>query len=82
MAKNAGKTVTLNALLDEAYEEGICIGLTSIGRDGEKQDIVTFTEKPMIYAYEGTIIATSEILFEVSEAKMEILEITDFYTSM
>jgi len=50
MAKNAGKTVTLNALLDEAYENGKNVGLTSIGRDGEKQDIVTQTEKPMIYA--------------------------------
>lgn len=82
MAKNAGKTVTLNTLLDEAYEEGINIGLTSIGRDGEKQDIVTLTEKPMIYAYEGTIIATSENLFNISEAKMEVLDITDFYTSL
>lgn len=82
MAKNTGKTVTLNALLDEAYEEGISIGLTSIGRDGERQDIVTFTEKPMIYAYEGTIVATSEMLFEVSEAKLEVLDITDFFTSM
>lgn len=82
MAKNAGKTVTLNTILDEACEEGINVGLTSIGRDGEKQDIVTYTEKPMIYAYEGTIIATSEILFELSEAMMEILEITDFFTPM
>lgn len=82
MAKNAGKTVTLNALLDEAYDNGICIGLTSIGRDGEKQDIVTHTVKPLIYAYEGTIIATPDTLFEVSEAKMEVLEITDFQTSM
>ncbi|WP_240838995.1 hypothetical protein [Acidaminobacter sp. JC074] len=82
MAKNAGKTVTLNAILDEAYENGKTIGLTSIGRDGEKQDIVTCTEKPLIYVYEGSIIATPESMFEKSEAKMEVLEVTDFYTSM
>ena len=82
MAKNAGKTVTLNALLDEAYESGKKIGLTSIGRDGEKQDIVTSTDKPMIYAYEGSIIATPELLFTRSEAKLEVLEVTDFHTSM
>ncbi len=82
MAKNAGKTVTLNALLDEAYETGKKIGLTSIGRDGEKQDIVTSTDKPMIYAYEGSIIATPELLFTRSEAKLEVLEVTDFHTSM
>jgi len=82
MAKNAGKTVTLNALLDEAYENGKKIGLTSIGRDGEKQDIVTSTDKPMIYAYEGSIIATPETLFQKSEARLEVLEMTDFHTSM
>lgn len=82
MAKNAGKTVTLNAVLDEAYENGKKIGLTSIGRDGEKQDIVTSTEKPLIYVYEGSIIATPELLFDKSEAKLEVLEVTDFYTSM
>lgn len=82
MAKNAGKTVTLNAVLDEAYESNLIVGLTSIGRDGERQDIVTQTDKPMIYAYEGMLIATSASLFELSEAKLEILEITDFQTSM
>lgn len=82
MAKNAGKTVTLNALLDEAYEDGIKVGLTSIGRDGENKDIVTTTAKPMIYAYENSIIATSESLFELAEAKLEILEVTDYNTSM
>lgn len=82
MAKNAGKTVTLNAILDEVYENGKIIGLTSIGRDGEKQDIVTSTEKPMIYVYENSIVATSESLFERSEAKIEVLEVTDFHTSM
>lgn len=82
MAKNAGKTVTLNALLDEIYENGNKVGLTSIGRDGESKDIVTTTVKPMIYAYENTLIATSENLFELSEAKLEILEVTDFTTSM
>jgi hypothetical protein len=82
MAKNAGKTVTLNALLDEAYEAGIVTGLTSIGRDGERQDIVTKTDKPRIYAYEQMIIATSMSYFEASEAKLEVLAITDFNTSM
>ncbi|MBN2795803.1 MAG: hypothetical protein JXR88_10380 [Clostridia bacterium] len=82
MAKNAGKTVTLNALLDEAYESQVTIGLTSIGRDGERQDLVTQTEKPMIYVYEGTLVATSESLFQMSDAKLEVMEITDFHTPM
>lgn len=82
MSKNAGKTVALNELLCEAAGKNICVGLTSIGRDGEKQDIVTCTEKPLIYIMEGTYIATAESLFNCSEAKLEILEITDFKTSI
>ncbi|MFZ5968834.1 MAG: hypothetical protein ACOYVK_16895 [Bacillota bacterium] len=82
MAKNAGKTMTLNKLIDEAMEKHIRLGLTSTGRDGEKQDLVTMTEKPMIYVEEGTLIATTEGTFKLSEAKLEILEVTDYYTSM
>ncbi|SHJ71436.1 hypothetical protein SAMN02745975_02695 [Geosporobacter subterraneus DSM 17957] len=82
MAKNAGKTMTLNALIDEAMERNIRLGITSTGRDGEKQDIVTSTEKPLIYVAEGTLIATTEETFKCSEVRMEILEVTDFSTSM
>lgn len=82
MAKNAGKTVALNALIDDAMMNDIPIGLTSIGRDGEQQDIVTNTEKPLIYVNEGTLVATSEMLFNRSEARLEVLNVTDESTSM
>lgn len=82
MAKNSGKTVTLNRIIEEAYYSNVCLGLTSIGRDGEKQDVVTSTEKPLIYINEGNIIATTSELFNISKAKLELLKITDFTTSM
>ncbi|QEK13266.1 hypothetical protein FQB35_13845 [Crassaminicella thermophila] len=82
MAKNAGKTVTLNQLIDEAMERNIRIGITSTGRDGENQDLVTNTEKPMIYVEEGTLIATTEGTFKYTEARLEILEVTNINTSM
>ncbi|WP_129599222.1 hypothetical protein [Anaerophilus nitritogenes] len=82
MSKNAGKTVTLNQIIDEAMEKNIKIGLTSTGRDGENQDLVTQTEKPMIYVEEGTLLATTEGTFKYTEAKLEILEVTDFSTAM
>lgn len=82
MAKNSGKTVTLNGLIEEAMDNNIKLGITSIGRDGEKQDIVTFTEKPLIYVNQGTMIATAEEIFKVCEANLEILEITDYNTSL
>ena len=82
MAKNSGKTVTVNELIGEAAKDNLSLGITSIGRDGEKQDIVTFTEKPLIYINEGSLIATVEKIFEVCEANLEILEITDYTTSL
>ena len=39
MAKNAGKTTALNYLIEEAIDEGITLGITSTGRDGETQDL-------------------------------------------
>lgn len=82
MAKNAGKTVTLNYLIELANENQIRLGLTSIGRDGERQDIVTRTEKPMIFITKGTLIATAEMLFNISEVKLEIVEVTAYETAM
>ena len=38
------------------------IALTSIGRDGERSDLVTNAKKPEIFVYDGTIIATAEKL--------------------
>lgn len=79
MAKNAGKTVTLNHLIETVDRP---LGITSIGRDGERQDIVTKTDKPMVYVRRGTYVATAEMLFHLSEVKMEIVEVTPFDTAM
>ena len=49
MAKNAGKTTALNFLIEEAMDEGVRLGITSTGRDGESTDLVTETEKPRVY---------------------------------
>ena len=59
MNKNVGKTTTLNQILKEARGR-ISLGLTSIGRDGEDQDLVTGAEKPKIYVERGTLIATAK----------------------
>ena len=44
LCKNAGKTTAMRRLMAELGEE--CLGLTSVGRDGECTDLVTGTEKP------------------------------------
>ena len=85
-SKNAGKTVTMNHLIAEAAERGITLGLISTGRDGERRDVLTNTEKPPVYACKGSIITTVEnSLGNVAEnerAGVEILEVTGYNTPM
>ncbi len=78
LAKNAGKTVTLNYLIEQAYDSNIILGLTSTGRDGERLDLVTETDKPAIFVGEDTIIATAISMLEIGDAGLEILETTEF----
>ncbi len=80
MSKNAGKTTTLNLLVEEAMDEGMLIGVTSTGRDGENTDLVTGTEKPRVYLDAGTIVSVPVQIYELSEAGLEILKMTDYYT--
>lgn len=82
MSKNSGKTVALNHLIGQAIEEGLPIGITSIGRDGESMDIVTDTEKPRIFVEEGTLLATSTGMLDLGDANIEILKVTDYRTPL
>ena len=82
MAKNAGKTTAMNYLIEEAMDDGIVLGITSIGRDGESQDLVTGTEKPRIYLDQDTIVTVPTQLYELADAGMEILKKTRFSTPL
>lgn len=82
MAKNAGKTTALNYLIEEADDEGIRLGITSTGRDGETQDLVTGTEKPKVFLYEDTIVSVPTQLYDLAEAGLEILKKSDYRTSI
>lgn len=82
MSKNSGKTVTMNRLIEEAFDEGLSVGLTSIGRDGESVDVVTETEKPKIWLENGSLFGTAEGVLSLGDAKTEILKKTEFRTPM
>ena len=82
MSKNSGKTVTLNHLIGEAMDEGVIVGITSIGRDGENLDIVTETEKPRIYVGEGNYIATAREMLKFGDANIEIIKVTEYRTPL
>ena len=82
MAKNAGKTTALNFLIEEAMDEGIVLGITSTGRDGETQDLVTGTEKPRVYLDQGTLVSVPSQLFGLADAGLEILRRTKYSTAI
>lgn len=82
MAKNAGKTTALNYLIEEAYDEEINLGITSTGRDGESQDLVTGTEKPKVFLYEDAIVTVPSQLYDLADAGLEILSMSKYRTSM
>ncbi|KUO69461.1 MAG: hypothetical protein APF77_07440 [Clostridia bacterium BRH_c25] len=81
-SKNAGKTVTLNEIINQAHEKGIRLGLISTGRDGERRDVLTETEKPPVYVRRGTIITTVESAVKTEYAGIEIFRVTDYNTPM
>ena len=82
MAKNAGKTTALNYLIEEAIDEGVRLGVTSTGRDGETQDLVTGTEKPRVYLDEGMIVAVPSLLYDAADAGLEVLRKTRYSTAI
>lgn len=59
MAKNTGKTVCLNHLLEQAQAAGVGVGLSSIGRDGEERDQVFSIPKPPVQVTNGCLVATA-----------------------
>ena len=82
MAKNVGKTVAFNHLIQAAAERSLTLGLTSIGRDGERRDEVFLTPKPRIFAPAGSLLATATGTLKHSEAQLEIVQRTGFASAM
>lgn len=83
LSKNAGKTTCLNHIIAAWQYSGQTrpLALTSIGRDGEAEDILSGRAKPRIYIPAGTLIATAEDALQRSDALLEILELTEVRTA-
>lgn len=80
LAKNVSKTTTLNFIIKNLKDHKL--GLTSIGRDGEKYDVITNLPKPRIFIEKGTYIATAQQSLENSEIKVELIKKTGIETPM
>jgi len=83
LAKNTGKTETLAAILRELAERETCVGVTSIGRDGEARDVIDARiEKPRIVLPAGSIVASTDELVRASGLAHERLERTGVRTPL
>ena len=80
LAKNTGKTTTLNHLI--AFYKHEPLGLTSIGLDGEAIDQVNFLPKPRIHVYPGMILATAKECLNLTDIQYDILEETKALTAL
>lgn len=74
LAKNTGKTVTVNYLAAQAHAVGLRLGLTSTGRDGETEDVITALPKPEIALPPAAVLATARGSLDRGTAKLEILD--------
>ncbi len=83
LSKNAGKTTCLNHIINAWHTSGQTrpLALTSIGRDGEVEDIISGRLKPRIYIPAGTLIASAESALQRSDALLEILELSNVRTA-
>jgi len=69
LAKNAGKTVTFNHLVDEAARRREKNLLLSYGRDGEEIDEITRLKKPKIYIPPKTLFVTTDDVLNNSQLR-------------
>jgi hypothetical protein len=83
LAKNTGKTETLVALLRELHDQGLCVGVTSVGRDGEERDVIdSRILKPRVRLAAGSLVATADGLLRASGIPHELLEATGVHTPL
>lgn len=82
LAKNVGKTETLNYILRRLCTYPKKIAITSIGVDGESSDVLYNTPKPEIDVYEGMVFATAERFFHTKQMPAEILSVSERTTSL
>ncbi|MDQ2663978.1 MAG: hypothetical protein M3Y18_08110 [Candidatus Eremiobacteraeota bacterium] len=79
-AKNVGKTVVTRSIARAAHAAGLTLGITSIGRDGERVDASDGGAKPQLFLREGTVVATARTLLPGSPAS-EVLDISKHATA-
>ncbi len=83
VAKNCGKTTTLNHLLElRRRHKWAPPSLVSAGVDGESDDVLLGTEKPPILVRPGQWVVTAEAALRTSTARFEFVDTLGFRTPL
>ncbi|HEV2980020.1 MAG TPA: hypothetical protein VGX51_01205 [Solirubrobacteraceae bacterium] len=83
LAKNTGKTETLAAILADHARAGRAVAVTSIGRDGERRDVIDERiAKPPVQLQEGWLVATTGPLLRAGGVAYERLLDTHIRTPL
>lgn len=83
LAKNTGKTVALKSVLEELHDAGSVVGVTSVGRDGERFDVIdSRIAKPSVSLWAGSLLATTDSLIRASGVRYEPVVQTDIRTPL
>lgn len=78
VAKNSGKTTTLNFLLELSRAHGRRVGMVSIGIDGEDADLLIGTGKPRVHVERGELVVTARTALARSTAAVELVDTLGF----
>lgn len=81
VAKNCGKTTTLNAIL-QAMPAEHSPGVLSVGIDGERSDLLIATKKPAVIVPEGAFVLSTELAFEQTQSPFEFVDALGYSTPM
>ena len=81
VAKNCGKTTTLNTIL-QALPEAMSPGVLSVGIDGERNDLLIATRKPPVLVPEGAFVLSTQQAFETSQTPFEYVDALGYSTPM
>jgi hypothetical protein len=85
LAKNSGKTTTLNRIIKDMAFRPILLGLTSTGRDGEAVDSLLHIKKPRIEIGIGVVFTgvMGDLVWDIGrEGAVEMIRTTDLTTAM
>jgi hypothetical protein len=80
LAKNAGKTTALTAVLAELHRASVIAGATSAGRDGEEFDAITGEPKPRFRVFPGQLVASAATTFAAASFPVAELATLPFPT--